>query len=379
MIPYGRQSIDESDVRAVVETLRSDWLTQGPKVKEFEDALAAYGGAKHAVVFSNGTAALQAAYAAAGFAPGDEFVTSPLTFAATATAGLWQGAKPVFADVEPSTGNLCPKAAEAAITSKTKAIVPVDYAGRPANLAAFRDIAKRRNLVLIEDACHSLGADYGGRRIGSISDLTALSFHPVKPITTGEGGAVLTDDPAKRDAMVEFRTHGIRRGEDWLYDVESQGLNYRLTDLQCALGLSQLKRLDSFIAKRRDIARRYEQKLGAWSDLELPGGPVEESAWHLYPIRLRGALATKRRDAFRALRAAGIGVQVHYIPVYRHPLYRRLKANDDCPVAEDFYAREISLPIFPDLTIAQQDEVVATLRRVLDGLGSDSPAAKSRS
>jgi UDP-4-amino-4,6-dideoxy-N-acetyl-beta-L-altrosamine transaminase len=367
MIPYGRQSIDESDIQAVVDVLRSDWLTQGPRVAEFEAALASYCGAGHAVVVSNGTAALQAAYHAAGLGPGDEFVTSPLTFAATATAGLWQGAKPVFADVDPATGNLDPRAAEAAITPRTKALVPVDYAGRPADLAAFRSIARKRGLLLIEDACHALGADYGGRRVGTVSDLTAFSFHPVKPITTGEGGAVLTNDAAMRDKMLEFRMHGIRRGEDWLYSVESRGQNCRLTDLQCALGLSQLKRLDAFIARRREIARRYDAAFAGWTELELPPGPAEESAWHLYPVRLRGKHAAKRREAFRALRREGVGVQVHYIPVYWHPLYESLGyRRGQCPEAEKFYEGEISLPIFPDLTASRQDEVVRTLRRVLD-------------
>jgi UDP-4-amino-4,6-dideoxy-N-acetyl-beta-L-altrosamine transaminase len=375
MIPYGRQSIDESDIQAVVEALRSDWLTQGPRIAQFEEALASYCGAKHAVAFSNGTAALQAAYFAAGFKPGDEFVTTPMTFAATATAGLWQGAKPVFADIDPATGNLDPRAAEAAITPKTKAVVPVDFTGRPADLDAFRKLADARGLLLIEDACHALGADYRGRRVGSIADLTAFSFHPVKPITTGEGGAVLTNDAGMRDKMLEFRTHGIRRGEDWMYYVESQGLNYRLTDLQAALGLSQMKRLDSFIAKRREIARRYDAAFAKWPELEPQPGKPEESAWHLYVMRLRGPLAAKRREVFQALRKNGVGVQVHYIPVYWHPLYKKLGFEKGlCPRAESYYESAISLPIFPDLTPAQQDEVVRTLRGVLDGLAAKSAA-----
>ena len=376
MIPYGRQSIDESDIQAVVEALRSDWLTQGPRISDFEKALASYCGAEHAVVLSNGTAALQAAYYAAGLQAGDEFVTSPLTFSATATAGLWQGAKPVFADIDPATGNLDPRACEAAVTRRTKAIVPVDYAGRPADLEAFRKIARDRGILLIEDACHALGADYRGRRVGSISDLTAFSFHPVKPITTGEGGAVLTNDAGMRDKMLEFRTHGIRRGEDWMYDVASQGLNYRMTDLQAALGLSQMKRLDSFIEKRREIARRYDAAFAKWPELEPQPGAVEESAWHLYVMRLKGPLAANRRAVFQGLRKNGVGVQVHYIPVYWHSLYKKLGYSRGlCPRAESYYESAISLPMFPDLTPAQQEEVVRTLRGVLDGLATKSAAS----
>lgn len=369
-IPYGRQTIDQSDVDAVVETLRGDWLTQGPKVAEFEAALAAKGGARFAVAFSNGTAALQGAYFAAGLGPGDEFVTSPLTFAATATAGLWQGAKPVFADIDPATGNLDPVDAEKKMNRRTRAVVPVDYAGRPAELAAFRALARKRKLTLIEDACHSLGAVYRGSPVGSLADMTILSFHPVKTITTGEGGAVLTSSPKFRDRLLEFRSHGIRRGKDWLYAVESQGLNYRLTDIQSALGVSQLKRLDAFIARRRALVRRYHEAFAGWPELELPGGDVDGSAWHLYVVRLRGKLTGKRAEVFRALREGGIGTQVHYIPVYWHPLYKRMGyKKGSCPKAEDFYNRALSLPLYPTLTDALQDEVVSVLRRVLDKLG----------
>jgi UDP-4-amino-4,6-dideoxy-N-acetyl-beta-L-altrosamine transaminase len=374
-IPYGRQTIDEADIRAVSETLRSDWLTQGPKVEEFERELAAYCGAKHAVVFANGTAALQAAYFAADLKSGDEFVTSPITFASTATAGLWQGAKPVFADIDPTTGNLDHDSCLRHLTPKTRAIVPVDFGGRPADLAAFKRLAKAKGLVLIEDACHALGADLAKRKIGSVSDMTVFSFHPVKSITTGEGGAVLTDDAGFREKLSEFRTHGIKRSEDWLYAVESQGLNYRLTDMQAALGLSQLAKLDGFIARRREIARRYDEAFNSWAELEPRVGAVEDSAWHLYVIRLRGALASKRRDIFQAMRRAGIGVQVHYIPVYFHPFYERWGYKKGlCPKAEDFYSRIISLPIYPGLARAQQDEVIAALRKTLDALGAKAHA-----
>jgi UDP-4-amino-4,6-dideoxy-N-acetyl-beta-L-altrosamine transaminase len=368
MIPYGRQTIEDDDVAAVVEALKSDWLTQGPKVAEFEKALAAYCGAKHAVAYSNGTTALQGAYFAAGLKVGDEIVTTPITFAATATAAVWQGAKPVFADVGPD-GNLDPKASAAAVTPRTKVLAPVDFAGRPADMAAFRALAKEKGLLVVADACHSLGASQGGRKIGSLADLSVFSFHPVKGITTAEGGAVTTDDDALAARLAEFRTHGIRRGEDWLYDVESQGINARLTDLQSALGLTQLTKLDRFIARRRAIAARYHDAFHAWGDVEIPAGPIDASAWHLYVLRLKGALSAKRAEAFRALRAGGIGVQVHYIPVYWHPFYERMGYKKGlCPRAEDLYSRILSLPIYPTLTDAQQDEVVATLRRILDSL-----------
>lgn len=365
MIPYGRQTIDESDLAAVAETLKSDWLTQGPKVQEFEEALAKYCGAKYAVAYSNGTTALQGAYAAAGLKSGDEFVTTPLTFAATATAGLWQGARPVFADVDPATGNLDPKKAAAAVTKKTRAVVPVDYSGRPADLDAFRKLADDKGLMLVEDACHALGASYKSRKIGSIADLTVFSFHPVKSITTGEGGAVLCSDKKLYDKLVRFRTHGITRGQDWEYAVEEMGQNCRLTDLQSALGLSQLKRLDAFVARRREIAARYDKAFKGWDSVE--GYQIDPgSSWHLYPLRLSKSLAPRRREIFKALRAAGIGVQVHYIPVDHHPLYRSLGYKPGaCPVADDFYARELSIPMYPTLTDAQQDQVVKTLKDVL--------------
>lgn len=367
MIPYGRQTIDDEDIRAVTEVLSSDWLTQGPKVAEFEAALAAYCGAKHAVTFANGSLALQGAYAAAGLREGDELVTTPLTFAATASAALWFGARPVFADIDPRTGNLDPAKAAAAVTEKTKVLAPVDYSGRPADLDAFRSLAKERGLVVVSDACHSLGARYKGRRVGALADMSVFSFHPVKSITTGEGGAVLTDSDEFAARLEAFRKHGVtRRHPDWRYDVGMLGQNCRLTDIQCALGLSQLKKLDSFVARRRAIAKSYDQELRALPALELP--PYDaDSAWHLYPVRLKlSALTADRARVFQDLRAAGIGVQVHYIPVYDHPLYRGLGYKADCPEADRFYAAELSLPIFPRLTDADRAAVVAALRAVLE-------------
>lgn len=369
MIPYGRQTIDEDDIRAVAEVLRSDWLTQGPKVAEFEKALAEYCGAKHAVAMANGTAALQAAYFAANLKAGDEVVTSPLTFAATASMALWFDAKPVFADVDPDTGNLDPRAVERAITAKTRVLAPVDYSGRPADLDAFLALAKKRKLLVIEDACHALGASYRGRRVGSVADMTVFSFHPVKSITTGEGGAVLTDDDKLADRLATFRLHGItKRYADWRYDIGNLALNYRITDIQSALGLSQLKKLDRFVARRAEIAAAYLRDLADVPELRLPPAAAPGgSAWHLFPIRLRlDRLSASREKIFLDLRSAGIGVQVHYIPVHRHPLYRdRGYPKDLCPEAERFYEEELSLPIYPLLKEAERLTVVAQLKSVL--------------
>lgn len=365
MIPYGRQTVDEDDVAAVAEALRSDWLTQGPKAAEFEKALASYCGVKHAVAVANGTAALQAAYFAAGIKEGDEIVTSPLTFAATSNAALWMGAKVAFADVDDATGNLDPRAAEAAMTAQTRALVPVDYAGRPADMASFRELAKRKGVALISDACHSLGAARDGRKAGALADMTCFSFHPVKSITTGEGGAVLTDDARLAERLIQFRQHGVtKRYPDWRYDIGELAQNFRLTDFQSALGLSQLRKLDRFVARRAEIAAAYQKDLAGVDGLHLPPPAAPgSSAWHLFPIRVPAA---DRAAVFADLRASGVGVQVHYIPVHHHPLYRRLGYPAAlCPVAERFAAEEISLPIFPTLTEADRAAVVAAVKRAV--------------
>ncbi|MEK7170645.1 MAG: UDP-4-amino-4,6-dideoxy-N-acetyl-beta-L-altrosamine transaminase [Patescibacteria group bacterium] len=372
MIPYGRQSINASDIKAVVGVLKSDFLTQGPHIPAFERALAEQGNVKYALVFSSGTAALHAAYFAAGLTVDDEFITSPLTFAATANAGLYLGAKPVFADID-ENGNLDPEEVGKKITSKTKAIVAVDYGGFPAKLTALRAIAKNAEVVLIEDACHALGASYLGAPIGSQSDLTVFSFHPVKSITTGEGGAVLTNNKTYYERMKLFRVHGITKDAvafkhsgsgDWYSEMQTLGFNYRLTDIQAALGLSQLKRLATFIAKRHEKAERYEKAFVPYSSkLTLPvrRERTSVSSLHLYPIRLHGG-AQARKKMFKALRAAGIGAQVHYLPVYMHPFYEALGFKKGlCPRAEAFYDSTISLPLFPDLRLRDQKHVVRTV------------------
>src|SRR3989338_1302477 len=382
-IPYGRQLIDKDDINSIVNVLKSDWLTQGPKIAEFEEALAKYCGAKYAVVVNSGTAALHVAYFAAGLKKGDEFITTPLTFAATANAGLYLGAKPVFADVD-EHGNLNPKEVEKKINKKTKLISVVDYAGHPAQLDDFRKICKKRQLVLVEDACQALGAVYFGKKIGSISDLTTFSFHPVKSITTGEGGAVLTNNKQWYEAMLRFRTHGITKDAskyknkeegDLYHEMQDLGFNYRMTDIQAALGISQLKKLDRFIRARKSIAQKYHRafaKLEKYIILPFEDERIQ-SAWHLYPIRLKGVLIKKRKEIFDALRAAGIGVQVHHIPTYFHPYYQRLARlparqgykKGLCLKAEGWYNTEISLPIFPGLTSTDQQKVIQALAQIV--------------
>lgn len=376
LLPYGHHSIEESDIQAVVETLRSDWLTTGPKVAEFEEAIAAWVGAKYAVSFSSGTAALHAAAFATGLQAGDEAITSPLTFAATANCVLYQDATPVFADVSSDTLNLDPQAAAARITSRTRAILPVDYAGHPADLDAILKLAQQHGLVVIEDACHALGAEYRKRRVGSLSHMTVFSFHPVKHLTTGEGGMVTTDNPGFAETLRRFRNHGIssdaRQRQNlgqWHYEMVLLGFNYRLTDIACALGLEQLKRLDANLARRRQIAARYSTAFR-----EVPGvlSPQVRSdanpAWHLYPIRLDlKQLSAGRAEVFRALRAENIGVNVHYIPVHRHPYYRDRFGyrGGEYAVAEDAYERLISLPMFHGMSDADVEDVLHAVTKVI--------------
>lgn len=386
LLPYGRQSIDEDDIRAVVEVLRSDWITTGPKVAEFEEAFAARVGAGHAVSFSSGTAALHGAVFATGLGPGDEAVTTPLTFCATANSVLYQGARPVFADVCPDTLNLDPDQAARRITSSTRAILPVDYAGHPADLQPFLDLADRHGLTVIEDAAHAAGACYRGRRVGSVSHMTVFSFHPVKHITTGEGGLVATDRPELARLLRIFRNHGLDGGAgDGVRleggaraprleagrprDMVALGYNYRLTDIGCALGLSQLAKLEKNLARRREIAERYTAAF-----LNLPGvvppvvRPDARPAWHLYPIRLDPATLTAGRDeVLRALRAEGLGVTVHYVPVHLHPYYKDRFGyrRGDFPVAEAAHERLISLPIFHGMRERDVADVIRAVTKVV--------------
>jgi perosamine synthetase len=371
-IPYGRQSLDEADIEAVVRVLRSDWLTTGPQVDVFEQALTRRGGAAHAVAVSSGTAALHCAMAALDIGPGDEVIVPAITFVATANAVLFQGGRPVFADLLPDTLLLDPQSAAQRITPRTRALVAVDYAGQPCDYDSLRFLAQEHGLTLVADACHSLGASYRERPVGSLADVSLLSFHPVKPITSGEGGALLTDDAKIAERARRFRSHGI--GSDfrsresagtWEYQMLDLGYNYRITDIQCALGESQLSRLDGFIARRQAIAARYDR---AFADLSAVT-PLRRDAgkghgYHLYVVRVDG----DREGWFRRLREMGVGVNVHYQPVYLHPFYRERFGTGPglCPVAEAAYERILSLPIFPAMDDSDVERVIDAVRRVAE-------------
>ena len=376
LLPYGRQAIDECDIQAVVDVLRSDWLTTGPKVREFEEAFAEWVGSKYAISFSSGTAALHGAAFAAGLKAGDEAITSPLTFAATANCILYQGATPVFADVSRDTLNIDPAECARRITPRTKAILPVDYAGHPADLKAISELADSQDLIVIEDACHALGAEYRGRKVGSISHMTVFSFHPVKHMTTGEGGMVTTDNPQFAETLRRFRNHGIsseardrQSTGQWYYEMTLLGFNYRLTDIACALGTQQLQKLESNLERRREIAARYNAEFANMSGVLTP--QVLDGirpAWHLYPLRLQlERLSAGREEIFRALRAENIGVNVHYIPVHLHPYYRdRFGYGEGAfPVAEKAYERLISLPMFHGMRDEDVEDVVRAVKKVI--------------
>lgn len=378
LLPYGRQTIEPDDVAAVVDVLGSDWLTTGPKVTEFEAAFAAVTGTEQAVAVANGTAALHAAAYALGVGPADEVIVPAMTFAATANCVVFLGGKPVFADVEPDTLLLDPASAARCLTGRTKAIIAVDYAGQTCDYAALRELADSRGTALAADACHALGGVEGGRPVGSLADLSTFSLHPVKPLTTAEGGVVTTDDAELAERMRVFRNHGItsdHRQRDaqgsWFYEMVDLGFNYRLSDLQCALGLSQLKKLPGWIERRREIARRYDE---AFAELEL-ARPLRtrdgvEHAYHLYVLRLElERLRVGRAEVFAALRAEGIGVNVHYVPVHLHPYYRERFGTGPglCPVAEDAYERILTLPVWPGMSDDDADDVIAAVRKVLAG------------
>jgi perosamine synthetase len=377
-LPYGRQSIDEDDIHAVIETLRSDWLTTGPKVNEFEEAFAAYVGARYSVTFSSGTAALHGAAFAAGIGAGDEAVTSPMTFAATANCILYQGGTPVFADVRQDTLNIDPELVTRRITPRTKALLPVDYAGHPADLDELLAIADRHGLTVIEDACHALGAEYRGLRVGNISHMTAFSFHAVKHLATGEGGMVTTNDPHLADTLRKFRSHGIDSGPlerqakgKWYYEMVQLGYNYRLSDIACALGLQQLSKLNANLGRRKEIAAKYTHGLRSMTGLILPAvSDIVVPAWHLYPIRLdRSKFSAGRDEMFQALRAENIGVNVHYIPVHLHPYYKQRFGykGGEFPVAEDAYETLLTLPLFHGMDDNDLEEVLLAVNKVVYG------------
>jgi perosamine synthetase len=375
LLPYGRQSISEDDIQAVVDVLRSDWLTTGPKVDEFEEAIASRVGAKYGVSFSSGTAALHGAAFAAGLKPGDEAITSPLTFAATANCALYQGARPVFADVSCDTLNLDPERVAERLSPHTRAILPVDYAGHPADLDPILALADRHGYIVIEDACHALGADYRGRRTGTVAHMSVFSFHPVKHLATGEGGMVTTNRADLAESLRRFRNHGIstdarqrHAAGQWYYEMVLLGYNYRLTDIACALGLSQLKNLDANLTRRRAIAARYNTAFHEVPGIIPPSVRADVNpAWHLYPIRIDATkLTADRAQIFRALRAENIGVNVHYVPVHMHPYYRGQFGyrGGEYPVAEAAYEQLVSLPMFHGMTDQDVEDVIGAVGKV---------------
>lgn len=368
-IPYGRQWIDEEDIQAVIEVLRSDYITTGPKVEEFERIVAQYVRAKYAVAVSSGTAALHAACFAAGIKNGDEVITTPITFAASSNCILYCGGKSVFADIDSKTYNIDPIDIENKITEKTKAILPVHFTGQPCDMDRINSIAKRYNLTVIEDASHALGADYKGKMIGSISDMTVFSFHPIKHITTGEGGMITTNDENLYNKLKLFRNHGINRDGlndkgDWYYEQLELGYNYRISDIQCALGISQMKKIQKFVKRRREIADIYNRAFEQNKNIIVPYQLEScNNSWHLYVVQI---LNKNRKLIFDQLRNLGIGVNVNYIPVYKHPYYQKNGYDEiRCTNAENLYENILSLPIFPKMSDVDINSVIDCLNKLL--------------
>jgi UDP-4-amino-4,6-dideoxy-N-acetyl-beta-L-altrosamine transaminase len=371
-IPYGRHCIEDDDVEAVSKALRKDYITTGPGVAEFEEAFAKYVGAKYAVAVSSGTAALHAACFAIDIKPGDEVITTPITFASSANCVLYCGGTPVFADIDPNTYNISPEEIEKKITDKTRAIIPVHFTGQPCDMDKIHAIAKAHNLYVIEDAAHAIGAEYHGRRIGSLSDMTIFSFHPVKHMTTCEGGMVTTNNEELYHKVKSFRAYGMTKDlellEDknngpWHCEMQALGYNYRLSDVMCALGVSQLNKIDKFVERRKKIAQRYNEEMKSFDHIVLPyqaDGCV--SSWHLYTILFKDG---KRREAYMKLKEAGIGVEVHYLPVYKHPYYQKHGyQNVKCPNAEKIYEQILSIPIFYKLSDEQQTYVIEQIKNL---------------
>lgn len=375
-IPYSRQNIAPEDIEAVVRVLKSPLITQGPEVERFEEAIAGYCGVKYAVAFNSGTSALHAALHAAGITAGDEVITTPLTFLATVNAAVYLGAHPVMMDIDPRTYCLDVNQIEALINEKTRAVLPVDYAGYPVDMNAIREVARRHQLIVIEDAAHALGAIRNGQAVGGEADMTMFSFHPVKHITTGEGGMIVTNDAALAGKMRRFRNHGMIREADqllenhgpWYYEMQEPGYNFRMTSIQAALGLSQFQRLEAFVEERNELARVYDQAFTDFPALSVPpriGSASSRHAYHLYPLLVNDP--AQRLGLFTYLRQQGIGVQVHYLPVHLQPFYRRQFGYQpgQFPMAEFVYWREISIPLFPGLTPPEQSRVVDLIKDYL--------------
>ena len=376
-IGYGHQYIDEADIQAVVDVLKSDFLTCGPKIEEAEEKLCKITGAKHAVLISNGTAALHAACYAAGIKEGDEVITTPITFAASANCALYLGARPVFADINPETYNIDPDSIEKCITGRTRAVVAVDFTGQAVELKRIQEICKKHNLILIEDGAHSLGTKYEGIPVGSIADMTTFSFHPVKTCTAGEGGAIMTNSDEFYKKLVLFRAHGITRNQEWMtkpseggwyYQQVALGPNYRMTDIQAALLSSQLDKLDQFAARRKEIVEKYNAVFETMPEITVQKEIAEsDTVRHLYIIQLNlEKLTCTRKEVYDALQAEGIGCNVHYIPVYSFPYYQELGYKMGCcPNAEHLYERIISIPLFYSMTDEDVENVVKAVKKVI--------------
>ncbi|WP_291568314.1 MULTISPECIES: UDP-4-amino-4,6-dideoxy-N-acetyl-beta-L-altrosamine transaminase [unclassified Clostridium] len=377
-LSYGKQNIDEDDIQEVIKVLKSDYLTTGPYVKIFEENIANYVGARYAVAFSNGTAALHGACFAVEIEEGDEVIVSPMTFAASSNAILYCGGIPIFCDIDMNTGNMDVSKIEEKITSKTKAIIPVDFAGHSVDMDEIMKIADKYNLIVIEDGAHALGGEYKNKKIGSGAHMTEFSFHPVKPITTGEGGIITTNDKELYNKLIRFRSHGITRDKNflinknegpWYYEQLELGFNYRLTDVGAALGVSQLKKLDKFIKRRREIANIYNE---AFKDIEEIEIPIEydyaKSGYHIYVIKLKlEKLCKTRKEIFIELENNNIGVNVHYVPVYYHPYYKELGYDKGlCKVAEEFYERIITLPLHPSITNEEIKYIISKVKEVIE-------------
>lgn len=377
-ISYGRQCIEEDDIQAVTDVLKSDYLTCGPKVDELERALCDYTGAKYAVAVSNGTAALHCACIAAGIGPGDEVITTPITFAASANCALYCGATPVFADIDPDTYNIDPESIRAHITEKTKAVVAVDFTGQVVKIEEIRKICDEYHLLFIEDAAHSIGSSYNGKMVGSLADITTFSFHPVKTVTGGEGGAVLTSRKDLYDKIYLAHVHGITHDaaqmvedhpEGWYYEQVSLGYNYRLTDFQSALVLSQLSKIERFKARRRQIVNRYNEAFAGVPQLNVQKEiPQSDTCRHLYILRLAlDRLKCSRLEFFNALAAENVQPQVHYVPVYWFPHYQKLGFQKGCcPVAEKVYEGIMSLPLYPAMTDQDVEDVIRAVKKVVE-------------
>lgn len=370
-LPYSTQWITDEDIEAVVKTLRSPYLTTGPKIKEFEDSVAHYVGADYAVAFANGTAALHGACYAAGIGKGDEVITTPITFASSANCARYMGATVVFADIDEHTYNIDPQEIQKKLTNKTKAVVAVDFTGQPVDIDKIRDVIQDRHIVLIEDGAHSLGAEYKGDKVGTRADMTMFSFHPVKPVTTGEGGIIVTNNKEYYEKLLLFRAHGITHTSysdeqgGWYYEMVDLGYNYRMTDIQAALGVSQMGKIDKHITRRRELAAFYTELLQEIPEITAPAQlPYTNSGWHLYSVQLdTETLGKSRRQIFDEMRANNIGVHVHYIPVYWHPYYQQLGYQRGlCPKAEKWYEHALTLPLHPQMTEEDVKQVIKLLR-----------------